>query len=262
MNVEDRPGGGAQARRPPREQYVPFPPTHWSLVRRAGNADDAARREALGHLLERYLPALRSYLLYVRRLDQDAAEECVQAFVADTVLAKDLLRSADARRGKFRSLLLTSLNNFVISRHRAAGRHPKTVAGPDPDFPSPAPAAPGPFDVEWAKVIVHTVLAAMQDECERTGRRDVWEVFNARLVAVIFNNALPVGYDELATRIGLTSAHQAANLLVTGKRTYLRLLRSAVAEYEPDDDAIDAEISDLHRLLTAGKPQENRRDVP
>ena len=38
---------------------VQFPPTHWSLVTRAGVPDHEARRQALEELLVRYLPALR-----------------------------------------------------------------------------------------------------------------------------------------------------------------------------------------------------------
>ncbi len=38
-----------------------FPTTAWSLVARAGKEDARQRREALGQLLVRYLPALQAH---------------------------------------------------------------------------------------------------------------------------------------------------------------------------------------------------------
>ena len=48
------------------------------------------------------------------------ADELLQAFVTDRLLEHQLLQRADQARGRFRSLLLTSLNNFAAGRRRAA----------------------------------------------------------------------------------------------------------------------------------------------
>ena len=52
-----------------------FPMTQWSLVAQAGQED---RREALGRLLEQYLPALRAHLVYGKRLPPDRADDLLQ----------------------------------------------------------------------------------------------------------------------------------------------------------------------------------------
>jgi predicted negative regulator of RcsB-dependent stress response len=79
---------------------------------------------------------------------------------------------------------------------------------------------------------------------------DVWTVFQHRVLAEVFDSREALPYDTLAQQLGLDSPTRAANLLVTAKRTYARLLRAAVAEYELDADKIDQEIAELRDLLS------------
>lgn len=231
--------------------YHAFPQTHWSLVRRAGAPDAAARQEALALLLGRYQPALHSYLRVVRHMSDADADDLVQAFIADRMLGQELLRRADQARGRFRTLLLTSLNNFAIDRLRAGRRHSAEPleAGDAPDRAAASP--PVAVEAAWARALVHDVLRAMKMECQETGRQDVWRVFEARVLAEIFREAPVVAYETLAAELKLSTPAQAANLLVTAKRTYARLLRAAVAEYEAAPEDIDAEIADLRQILSA-----------
>ena len=100
------------------EMYQPFPNTHWSLIRRAGQTGEAqfAARKALAVLLTRYESPLGcgATSRVVRRLGDDV-DDVLQAFVADKLLEREMLRHADEGRGRFRTFLLTSLNNFVTS---------------------------------------------------------------------------------------------------------------------------------------------------
>jgi len=230
----------------------PFPPTHWSLVRRA--AAPNAQHDTLATLLTRYQPALRSYLRHVRRLPAPDADDLLQSFITDKLLERQLLQHADEKRGRFRTFLLASLNNFAISRHRANPR-PTLPLDSSADLinPNNTAAAPSPHaqvEADWARTLVHDVLAAMHEECRRTGRMDVWTVFQERLLADLFAGRPPIPYETLAQNLHLKSPTQAANLLTTAKRTYARLLRAAVAEYEIESDAIDSEITELHDFLS------------
>jgi len=268
--------GIARVKRMHSTDYQPFPPTHWSLVRRAGaplrsangpekpldsaaGAEgesekdlDAARREALAVLLARYQPALRSYLRVVRRFSAHETDDLLQGFITDQVLAHELLRRADETRGRFRSLLLTCLNNFVASRFRAKYRRSEEPLDHDAavstgvDGASPAAVV----EAAWARALVNEVLKAMRDECTQTRRQDVWAVFEGRVLAEVFEQREPVSYEALRRSLNLKSPMQAANLLVTAKRMYARLLRSAVAEYERNAHDIDAEIASLRHILS------------
>jgi DNA-directed RNA polymerase specialized sigma24 family protein len=228
-------------------------------VRRAGAAATGengaadgtqARRQALAVLLARYQPALKSYLCVVRRLGDDA-DDLLQAFVADKLLERDMLRHADEGRGKFRTFLLTSLNNFVTSWYRAAGnrvraaRRLEDVSDHRSNDASPA----AEVEAAWARALVRDVVAAMREKCRADGREDVWLVFEGRVLAEVFEDKQPVPYEKLAEQLGLRSPMQAANLLVTAKRLYSRLLRVAVSEYERNESHIEEEIADLRASL-------------
>jgi RNA polymerase sigma-70 factor (ECF subfamily) len=234
-----------------RSTYHPFPPTHWSLVHRAAHSAPEARKKALASLLARYLPALKSYLRTARKLKPADADDLLQSFIADKVLARDLLKHADASRGRFRTFLLTSLNNYAASRHR------KAVAKPTPTplhLPAPDPTPARAAEAAWARTLLQNVLDAMRHECRRTRRPDVWAVFQTRILAPIYDNTPPPSYADLAKTLHLASPTQAANLLVTAKRLYARLLRTAIAEYERDDAAIDDELAALHNALSEARP--------
>lgn len=230
----------------------PFPVTHWSLVRRAGMADPAARHEALATLLHRYLPALRGYLCILRDMPLDYAEELLQAFVADKLLEQQLLARADESRGRFRTFLLTSLRNFENARRRAG-----LVRVAEPLLPGDlATAGPSPHtivEVEWARVLLKSVLANMEAECRATGRVAVWTIFDERVLAEILPDRQPTPYEKLIARLGLASPAQASNLLATAKRMYARHLRAAIAEYERDEQNVKDELETLRSILAAGR---------
>src|SRR5947208_3626715 len=105
--------------RPADDRPESFPATQWSLVDRARQQDTGARDDALAKLLERYLPALRAHLTLEKRIrPPERADDLLQGFVADKIIEQRLLDHADEGRGKFRSFLLVTLNNYVISQHR------------------------------------------------------------------------------------------------------------------------------------------------
>jgi RNA polymerase sigma-70 factor (ECF subfamily) len=235
------------------EMYHPFPNTHWSLVRRAGEEDAGVRREALGVLLVRYAPALRSYLRVVKKVPTEQVEDLVQGFIAERMLEGEIIARADPARGRFRALLLTSLNNYAASRWRAERvRRGEMLGEQAEEMPSATSAPAVAVEAAWARTLVRDVLAAMRRECMVTERADVWAVFEGRILAEIFGEGDVVPYEVLATELGLKTPGQAANLLVTGKRMYARLLRQAVGEYEREPAAVEAEIADLQRVLAAG----------
>src|SRR5579884_544814 len=101
---------------------IRFPSTHWTLIARAARGPGKASRAAMGELLARYLRPLETYLVRSRGLSRADAEDLVQSFIANRVLEKNLLASADRCRGRFRTFLLAALNRFVADEFRKAAR--------------------------------------------------------------------------------------------------------------------------------------------
>ena len=227
------------------------------MVCRAGMSD-SVRRRVLAALLKAYLPALRAFLMARHRLPADRADDLLQGFVADRVLAQDLVRRADRERGQFRTFLMAALDRFVVDQvryERAAKRWPGDLASLDAEsaLDKAAPAAPDVFDAAWARQVLDLTVGRVWEECDAGGRPDVWAVFDARVLGPTLRGDAPVPLEALVGRFGFTP-ERASNLLVTGKRMFARHLRAVVEEYA-DGAEVDEEIRFLQAVLARPRPK-------
>lgn len=223
-----------------------FPATQWLLVEMAGQSSPTIARAAMNQLLERYWQPMFVHLRY-KGLTPEEAEDLLQDFIIE-ILDKNLLAIADRKKGKFRTLLLTALDRFAISKHRyntAAKRAPKDMrsldAGDGEDVAGDAATGQSlVFERAWALDVLAETLAAMQEECETLGESTRWTIFDRRVLAPLFEDAEPPEYAALAEELGLGGEKAAMNLLVTAKRQFARILRELVREYVVQSNASKA----------------------
>ena len=97
-----------------------FATTHWSVVLAAGQDDSAPAQRALEILCRGYWYPI---YVYVRRkgYGPDEAQDLTQEFFAQ-LIAKEHLRLADRKKGKFRTFLLTMLDYFLAREWSRAHR--------------------------------------------------------------------------------------------------------------------------------------------
>jgi len=239
--------------------YPEFPQTHWSLIYRAGEGDADAAARALSELLCEYQPVLREYLIARRRLSEADAEDLVQAFVADKVIAERLVEQANEARGRFRSFLLTALENYRTSelrRSMAQKRRPEGgVAALDPSqgLAAEAVGATDLFDIAWARQLIRRCIDRFELECERGGDMAYWTLFESRVLRPAMTNEKPIGYGALVGCLGFESPRVAANALITAKRRFARLIREEVARYACDEEELDEEVQRLFEVLAKGR---------
>ncbi len=89
-----------------------FQSTHWTLVLRARQSDPTETgREALSDFCEAYWPPLYTFLR-LRGHASPEAQDLVQGFFAH-LLEKNTLSRADKEKGRLRTFLLGSLQNFL-----------------------------------------------------------------------------------------------------------------------------------------------------
>lgn len=237
-----------------------FPTTQWSLIGRLHHPNLEVQRAALAELLRRYMPAIRSYLVHVRRLRVDVAEDRLQGFLTSKVLEEELIKRASQDRGRFRTFLLASLDHYLVSQHRhetALKRHPGEAFAPLETISEPCSSEPAPdqhFDRLWARQLLAEAIGRMESECQRLNRLDIWGIFKHRVLSEVLPDAPLLPYDQLIKQFQLASPTQASNLLITGKRMFARILRMLVAEYEPDEQGIEAELADLRHILAQSPP--------
>jgi hypothetical protein len=241
-----------------------FPTTRWSLLEAMGHGGDPqARRVALEKIILRYNPALRGHIVRKNLARADEIDDLLQSFIADRILASDLLGRSDQSRGKFRHFIRRVLSDYAVeqrrikaARKRSPG-HIASLADTNISPPNSSETADREFDRDWAKQVVSEAIRQMEQECARVERDDLWEVFEARMLKPLFDNAVPESYEQLADRLDNASAAQASNLLVTCKRMFCRVVRDVVSEYLCSEGNVEDEIRDLFAALAS--PQQSQR---
>ena len=250
---------------PPREQSQTshFATTRWSLVLSSvdGGSDETKAREALAQLCRIYWRPIYAFVCGRGHSTHDA-QDLTQDFFLQ-ILKGNLLQRADPARGRFRSLLLKSLQNFLIDAH---GKAHARKRGGDFQFVSwdewmaEAPSqltipaaviqnwsAEKIFDVRWAATVVEQALRRLQDECESRGRRRLFDA----LSGVLAVEREDVSYAPLAQELGISQA-EIKRLLHQMRQRYRHFLRAEVAETVEKSDEIDEELKYLCGALAAG----------
>jgi RNA polymerase sigma-70 factor (ECF subfamily) len=188
-------------------------------------------------------------------LSGDSADDLIQGFVADTVIEQNLLGRAEQGRGRFRSFLLAAIDHYVVGqfrRERAQKRRPARAMLDIADQPNVSSADAEPswqFTLVWAREVVEEAKRRTEAHCKEVDRPDLWLVFTERVVRPAAENTVPPPHERIAGDLNLGGSKAAANLLVTSKRLFARMLRVVVAEYVADEREIDEEIEDLMRAL-------------
>ncbi len=236
-----------------------FQTTHWSLIHRARSGAAQGRQIALDELLTRYLPALKAHLILRRRLRPDTADDFVQGFITEKVLEKNLLDHADQSKGRFRSLLIRSLENYVVDQLRREKGKQAAAMLEDLDRQldiTEAAYAYDVFDAQWARATLSEAINRMRSECQRDGRSDVWGIFEQRLLKPILHGQPQVPYEVLVQQYQLRSPAQASNLLITAKRHFQRVLTEVIGEYVSTDEELQSDVAELFQIVARAGPIE------
>lgn len=242
----------------PSPQRHEFDSTRWSLIEIAGGEEGSLRRTALENLLKSYMPALHTYLVYRRRINPHQAEDLLHDFVTEKILQGNLLNRADHSKGRFRSLLITSLNHFLVDRYRHTKATDAVAAGVRSldDLGSADPDHPFQRDVDifksiWARTLLVDALSDLKDSYADDDKQHIWSLFEERLLAPLLWGEVATPYEDLVDRLGFESAAQASNAFITAKRQFRRALLARLQPYVTDKNALEGEVRELKKILTS-----------
>ena len=231
--------------------------TNWALIRDASSASPTART-SLETVARRCWPAVYAFIRASGRSATEATD-LTQGFLCDVFLSRKLLEKADAERGRFRTLLMGAVRNYLADAHRrrtASSRMPKDGlvgldairerGGEPPDAGTTSPERA--FHARYVGGLIRAATERLQRELLEAGDEASWEIFRLRVLQPAFEG-VATGYDEIAPRFGLERGTCAARLLVAKRRfaaILMEELRGTVAQ--PED--LDAEVAELLALLT------------
>jgi RNA polymerase sigma-70 factor (ECF subfamily) len=208
-------------------------------------------------LLQRYLPALRAHLRLRRHVSDQHLDDLLQGFISAKILERDLVERADPHKGRFRTLLLTALERYVVSQQRSRlaikrGNFQTVALNESAAIPSTGTSlsAADSFDLVWARQLLSQAMDRVRRDCESSQRMNLWDIFECAVVGPTLHGTAPARYEQLVDRFGFKSPSQMWNAVRTSKQMFIRALRAVAGEYAQDEAAIDAEIQDLHRILS------------
>lgn len=227
-----------------------FPTTDWELFRSLQAVDVTTKQNIVNELLRRYWPAIRHYLLTAKRMRPDDAEEVRSAFTADRLVQDSkFFDRADADRGKFRTLLIRSIENYLIDRRRRSRPIAQlTESNPPPStvsMVSPSVA----FERAWAQSVLAEALKLTEEWLHKRGKPGSWAIFRARIVLPATEGAEPVDFGTLVEQHQLRSAVQASNLLTSARRVFVRKLTASLAKYADDSQSFQSQLDELRKIF-------------
>src|ERR1700745_2593719 len=164
-----------------------FQSTHWTLVSRARQSDPTeTARKALSDFCESYWPPLYSF---VRRRGHASpeAQDLVQGFFVH-LLEQNTLSRADSQKGRLRTFLLGSLQNFLYNEydrtHRLKRGGAHRIVSIDEDLPEAEASMMDVahlsdsrgYDLIWASTIVKRAWRDLQNAFEAEGKAESLEV--------------------------------------------------------------------------------------
>jgi RNA polymerase sigma-70 factor (ECF subfamily) len=218
-------------------------------------------RKALADLCKTYWRPIFAFICS-RGYSVPDAQDLTQDFLL-MVLEGDLLKRADPARGRFRSLLLKALQNFLVDdtirKHaRKRGGDVKFVSWDEWMAEAPSnlaitaeAAETWPpekfFDVRWAATVVEHALRHLGEECEARGRRRVFDVLSECLGA----DRQDVSYTSLSKNLGIPET-AVKRLVHQLRQRYRALLREEVAQTVEKPEDVDEELRYLCAVLAAG----------
>jgi RNA polymerase sigma-70 factor (ECF subfamily) len=229
--------------------------TDWSMIADVSRPDEEAAADAMERLVRRYWSAIFAYIRRSGRNVHEAAD-LTQGFVCDIIISRRLCDHADPNRGRFRTLLLRAIQNYLRERHRrerrgrAADASMRPLPLGDSDWAlADAGSHETPeeaFSYHWSATLVRQVLSTVRAGCQADGLDPHWTVFESRVVRPLLFDEPPTDYPILVERLELKDESQAANMMITVKRRFVRALYYEIGQTVSDPRQVEDE---LHELL-------------
>jgi RNA polymerase sigma factor (sigma-70 family) len=229
-----------------------FRTTCWSEILVAAESRMPGSAEALSTLCRDYWYPLYAFARR-RGYPSHDAQDLTQGFFL-SILKRHALKQADPARGKFRSFLLGSFQNFLADesdRARALKR------GGDCEFlfldaeegesryeleQTDQLTAEKIFDARWAMALLTRAAKRLEEECAIAGETTRFEILRS-FVGVELGKSPPT-YEEVARMLGV-SAGAAKTTIHRFRKQYAALLRQEVLRTVSDPTDIDEEIRAL-----------------
>ena len=214
-------------------------------------------RQALAGFCEAYWPPLYSFLRHRGHSSADA-QDLVQSFFA-YLLEQNTLSRADQEKGRLRTFLLGSLQNFLFNQYdrtralkRGGGRQIVSFEEhlPEAEAAMLATSHLGDaacYDLVWASNIVTRAWQRLQNDFVTEGKAEWLEELRPFVAG---GSVTPPDQEGAAARLGVPIA-TLRTWLSRLRQRYRESLRMEVASTVSDPADVDLELHHLYQILMA-----------
>ena len=214
-------------------------------------------QHALSGFCEAYWPPLYSFLRH-RGFSSADAQDLVQGFFAH-LLEQNTLTSADQQKGRLRTFLLGSLQNFLYNEYdraralkRGGGRQVVSIEEHLPEAEAAMLATAhlsdaGCYDLVWASTIVSRAWQNLQIAFVAEGKAEWLEELRPFVAG---GSVTAPNQEKAAAQLGVPIA-TLRTWLSRLRQRYRESLRMEVANTVSDPADVDQELHHLYQILMA-----------
>ena len=237
--------GGAQHR---------FPVTNQSAIILARSADQGVRQRAFETILAGYWKPVYKYVRLKWHASNEDAKDLTQGFFANA-FEKNHFANYDAGKASFQTFLRTCLDGFVANERKAGKRLKRggEIEHFQLDFVTAEEeftrrVMPGSFTPEdyfhreWVRWMFTLSLEALRQQCEESGRKIYFELFERYDLAD--DDADNVSYATLAQEFELTTV-TVTNYLAAARRDFRRIVLEKLREMTATEEEFQNEARSL-----------------
>ena len=235
---------------------APFQTTHWTVVLLAAQSQSAeTAQEALKSFCQDYWPPLYTFLRRRGHPPADAQDLAQACFVH--LLEQNTLARASREKGRLRTFLLGSLQNFLVNEHDRAtalkrGGGTKIVSMDDQLIDAEAAVLTAGRDDEangydraWAKTLFSQAWDRLHGTMVGEGKKELIEAIQPFVAG---GTSAPPDQEKVAEKLRMPIS-TFRNALRRLRQRYRDDLRAEVARTVSDSSEIDEELRYLLRLL-------------
>ena len=216
--------------------------------------NEAQAQEALAGLFQIYWYPLYAYVRRRGYGEQDA-EDLVQAFCLHLQEKHDIAK-ADRQRGKFRTFLLSSLQNFLgherersRAQKRGGGQELIRLDAQEADAryqlePSHSVTPETIFEKRWAHALLEQTVSGLRSDFVARGKERLFDGLSSFLTADLRETSYQSAADQLGLPLSAvkTTVHRL-------RRDYRFKLREEISRTVSSPDEIDEELLYLRKVL-------------
>ena len=214
-------------------------------------------QQALSGFCEAYWPPLYSFLRH-RGFSSADAQDLVQGFFAH-LLEQNALTRADQQKGRLRTFLLGSLQNFLYNEYdraralkRGGGRQVVSIEEHLHEAEAAMMATAhlsdtACYDLVWASTIVSRAWQNLETAFVAEGKAEWLEELRPFVAG---GSVRPLNQEEAAARLGVPIA-TLRTWLSRLRQSYRESLRMEVASTVSDPADVDQELQHLYQILMA-----------